>query len=887
MNEINKTQRVPSGLRMSVSHWHGWLSLLLSVFALCMAGTAAGQSAPAWGYDVWGASGFDGQCQQTVTYSGATPEAVATASLAHSQSCGNVYTLISCTTPTITAPVQKVDSTCQYGGTYPNHFVVSLVCSPGKSVTPASSGSCVNWTLATIAITAPGSGAALAPGAMVIEVATTNVDGTVAAVNIWSNGTNAAAASYNATTGKWSASFTNIAAGTYVFTALASDSNGNTVTSAPITQIFSPKAAAAQPAWGYDAWGITGFDGQCQQTVTYSGATPEAVATASLAHSQSCGNVYTLISCTAPAIATPVRKVDSTCKYGGSYPNQFVVSLVCSPGKSLTPASPNTCVNWPFATLAISAPLSGAGYKTPATITVEAQATNQNGTVTWVDVAANGGTPVAATYNATSGKWQATFTGLGIGSYTFSAIAGDTAGHTAVAAATTANVYASAPPTASITAPADQHLYAPGTTIPLRATAADSDGTVTQVEFFANATSIGLGTFVPSAITSGAWVSNAWTNVPAGSYTVTARATDNTGAPGTSAPVTVIVSANAATSVSLAGAPAGTTYTAPANVPLTATATNAAYGIAGVQFFSGATVIGTGYLASGTATSGAWVSNAWTNVAAGTYSVTAVATDEEGGMVTSTPITFTVGAASSGANTALYFIDTDHLGTPRLIENQSQQAVWKWDNAEAFGDSVPNENPSSLGAFVFNQRFPGQYADQETNTAYNNARDYDQSGGRYVQSDPIGLYGGINSYAYVKGNPIALIDPEGLQTVIRSTGGGPVGGGGSSGANGSSGGLRPLPGDPYDGPKLPAPGWTASSIRVPRWLPNWMKSQQQCEDEEEYEKCVRGCSYKAELGAEKCLKDHANDPAGYRQCEAEVLATMEICVINCGVKHGF
>ncbi|MCL1620230.1 RHS repeat domain-containing protein [Ralstonia pseudosolanacearum] len=119
-----------------------------------------------------------------------------------------------------------------------------------------------------------------------------------------------------------------------------------------------------------------------------------------------------------------------------------------------------------------------------------------------------------------------------------------------------------------------------------------------------------------------------------------------------------------------------------------------------------------------------------------------------------------------------YYIYADQIDTPRVITDTNNLMVWRWDQTDPFGATLPDENPTSLGTFTYNLRFPGQVYDQETGKHYNTNRDYDPAGGRYVQSDPIGLNSGQwSTYAYVDGNPTGYADPLGLTPTGAALGG--------------------------------------------------------------------------------------------------------------------
>ena len=113
----------------------------------------------------------------------------------------------------------------------------------------------------------------------------------------------------------------------------------------------------------------------------------------------------------------------------------------------------------------------------------------------------------------------------------------------------------------------------------------------------------------------------------------------------------------------------------------------------------------------------------------------------------------------------VYFLHDDRLGTPQVATNKSQVSAWV-ANYQPFG--ALNAATSQTATLAQDLRLPGQVNDAETGLYQNGFRYYASAWGRYSQSDPIGLAGGLNTYAYVGGNPARLTDPLGLCNVVTN-----------------------------------------------------------------------------------------------------------------------
>jgi hypothetical protein len=278
--------------------------------------------------------------------------------------------------------------------------------------------------------------------------------------------------------------------------------------------------------------------------------------------------------------------------------------------------------------VSITSPINNASFNSPATITINANASDADGTISKVEFF-NGSTPIGSDL---SSPYSFVWNNVAAGTYTITTKATDNLNAITTSSVVTVvvnNVGGNQSPTVSLTSPVNNASFNAPASITINANAADADGTISKVEFFNGSTPIGSDLISPYSFV--------WSNVAAGTYTITAKATDNLNAVTTSSAITVVVKTivvNQPPTVIITSPANNTSVNAPASITINANATDADGTISKVEFYNGSTQIGSDASAP--------YSYVWNNVAAGTYTITAKVTDNSNAVTTSASVTITV-----------------------------------------------------------------------------------------------------------------------------------------------------------------------------------------------------------------------------------------------------
>jgi YD repeat-containing protein len=296
------------------------------------------------------------------------------------------------------------------------------------------------------------------------------------------------------------------------------------------------------------------------------------------------------------------------------------------------------------------------------------------------------------------------------------------------------------PPSVNLTAPTNNATFTAGSTVTLTANASDSDGTVSKVEFFQGSVKLGEDTSAPYSFS--------WTNVAAGSYALTARATDNGGAIATSSSVNITVNVPNQAPVANAGGPyTGTTGTA-------------------VQFNGGSSSDADGIISSyqwnfGDGTSaGSGVSPTHTYSTAGTKTVTLTVTDNNGATNSATT-TATIANRPPVANAGGAYTGTT-TGTAVSLSGSSSSdpdgtiASYSW----SFGDSNSGSGATPTHTYATAGTYTVTLTVTDNLGATNSASTTATISNRAPVANAGGAYTGVTGTA-VSFNGSSSSDPDG------------------------------------------------------------------------------------------------------------------------------
>jgi hypothetical protein len=276
-------------------------------------------------------------------------------------------------------------------------------------------------------------------------------------------------------------------------------------------------------------------------------------------------------------------------------------------------------------TVSVTSPTNNFTFTSGANLPIVVTAADTDGTISQVQIY-QGTTLLGAAASGGGGIYNYSWTSVAAGSYALTARATDNGG--AITTSSIINVISNAVPTVSVTSPANNFTFTSGSNLPIVVSAADADGTISQVQMYQGATLLGAAT------SGGGGIYNySWTSVAAGSYALTARATDNSGAITSSSIINVISNTNAPPTVNIWNPVNNFTFVPGANLGIDVLATDTDGTISQVQIYRGATLLG-----QATSSGDGIYNYSWNNVAAGSYALTARATDNSGAITASSII---------------------------------------------------------------------------------------------------------------------------------------------------------------------------------------------------------------------------------------------------------
>lgn len=496
--------------------------------------------------------------------------------------------------------------TAASAGTY--SFTAKATDNAGAATTSAPTSVTVAAnSLPTVSITSPANGASFtAPATVPITATASDTDGSIVRVEFRINGTLLSSDTTAPHQASWS---TGTVGGSYAISATAVDNKGGSRT-AGINVTLNPPTGSLSANPGT----CTIYSGDtCQTTISWTSTDPAAEVWRHYDYDyQTQEGVDELHKETLIGSGASGSRA---FEVGGSKRNQYfelksgaTVIATVFPSSNYAPWSN------------ITAPSDGKVFNRPTNIVINANGSDQDGSVAKVEFYRDG----ILLGNDTTSPYGITWNDVPSGTYALTTRVYDNRG--AMRQSVPITVVANTTPAVSLTAPAANSVVSAPANVVIRANASDADDSIAMVELYAGATKLATYTTVPYELQ--------WNNVPSGTYSITAKAYDTRGGVTTSAVSTLVV--DNPPGVALTAPTAGTIINGPGSFTLTANASDSDGSISSVEFYRGSILIGSDTTAPYT--------SLWSNIAPGTYSITAKAIDNHGLSKSSSPVTFVVNA---------------------------------------------------------------------------------------------------------------------------------------------------------------------------------------------------------------------------------------------------